>query len=27
VPIGRSAESPEAPPRRPLEEMVHWDRY
>jgi len=27
VPIGRSAESPEAPPRRPLEEMVHWDGY
>jgi nitroreductase len=27
VPIGKSAESPEALPRRPLEEIVHWDGY
>ncbi|MEM2866184.1 MAG: nitroreductase family protein [Candidatus Hadarchaeales archaeon] len=27
VPIGKSAESSEAPPRRPLEEIVHRDRY
>jgi nitroreductase len=27
VPIGRSAESPEAPPRRPLKEIVHRDGY
>ncbi|MEM0359618.1 MAG: nitroreductase family protein [Candidatus Hadarchaeales archaeon] len=27
VPIGRSAEKPEAPPRRPLEEIVHRERY
>ncbi len=27
VPIGKSAESPEAPPRLPLREIVHRDRY
>jgi nitroreductase len=27
VPVGRPAETPEVPPRRPLEEMVRWEKW
>ncbi|RLF23588.1 MAG: nitroreductase family protein, partial [Thermoprotei archaeon] len=27
VPIGKPAESPIPPPRRPLDEVVHWEKY
>lgn len=27
IPVGKAAETPEQPPRRPLEEVVRWDRW
>lgn len=27
VPIGKPAESPTPPPRRPLEDIIHWENY